>query len=157
MREWSSKMSRGRGWSVIAYVCCDLGRVTNSVWSSVGNYSEIIVNLCQGMTYFMGRGSYIWGAETMRISYFEGFLKIWCQLMYSFSNTSLWLHAFALIFVSMSCFPLNGKGLKISYTEWLSFSLCQLKVWIVLKTQRLHACDHMVRKQIFKCTYTEYF
>ena len=87
----------------------------------------------------------------------KAILKIWCQLMYSFSNTSLWLHAFALIFVSMSCFPLNGKGLKISYTEWLSFSLCQLKVWIVLKTQRLHACDHMVRKQIFKCTYTEYF
>lgn len=79
MREWSSEMSKGRGWSVIAYVCCDLGWVTNSIWSSVGNYSEIIVNPCQGMTYFWEGFLYLRSWNNEDLVFWGLFKKIWCR------------------------------------------------------------------------------
>lgn len=44
---------------MITYIGCDFGQNTSSTGSSKGNHSEPIANQCQGMTYFMGRGSCI--------------------------------------------------------------------------------------------------
>lgn len=44
---------------MIAYIDCNFWQITKSIRSPKDNHSEVIVNQCQGMTYFTGRGSYI--------------------------------------------------------------------------------------------------